>query len=234
MLDKNLIQKKFEESFSTYNTNAIVQKQMALKLISLINKKEFKNILEIGSYTGILTELAIKNFIFENYFAIDIVDSKKYIEKLSSKIIFKKADIEHYTTQKKFDLIIANASLQWCNDLFLTIKKLQSFLNKDGILAISVFGKENLKEIKESFNVSLKYPTIEEIKKNLGQNTYIEEEITTLKFNSPNELLAHLKHTGVNSINNKSLSLAQIKNGLKKLNDFYNNTLTYQPIYILP
>ena len=67
MLDKNLIQKKFEKSTSTYNDNAIVQKHMAVELINLIKKKNFENILEIGSYTGILTQIAIEKFNFKNY-----------------------------------------------------------------------------------------------------------------------------------------------------------------------
>ncbi len=233
MLNKQLIQEKFEKSISTYNSNATIQKQMALKLINLIERKNFKNILEIGSYTGILTELAIKKFTFEKYFAIDIINSKKYIEKLSPNIIFEKADIEVYTPKQKFDLIIANASLQWCNDLFKTIQKLQNYLNKDGILAISIFGEQNLKEIKDIFNVSLKYPKINEIKNHLNDNTYIEEEIKILNFKTGKNILEHLKYTGVNAVEQNPLSLIEIKNNLQKLKELYDNKLTYHPIYIL-
>ena len=233
MLDKNLIQKKFEKSISTYNSNAIVQKHMAIKLINLIKGKNFKNILEIGSYTGILTKLAIEKFNFEKYFAIDIINSNEYIKNLSDKIIFKQTDIEKYCTQEKFDLIISNASLQWCSDFFGTIEKLKNFLNKDGILAITIFGKENLKEIKDVFNIGLLYPTIEEIKNKFGNNIHIEEEIKTLDFKTEKNILEHLKYTGVNAISNKTLSITEIKNKLKLLNEIHNNNLTYHPIYII-
>ena len=126
MLDKELIEKKFKNSIDFYDDNAVIQKIMADKLLSLINKKQFKNILEIGSYSGILTKRIVEKFDFENYLALDIVDSFHKIQNLSPKILFIKEDVEKFTTNEKFDLIIANASLQWCNDFSLTIKKLNN------------------------------------------------------------------------------------------------------------
>ena len=75
MLDKNLIETKFKNSIDFYDDNAVIQKIMADKLLSLIDKKQFKNILEIGSYSGILTKRIVEKFDFENYLALDIVDS---------------------------------------------------------------------------------------------------------------------------------------------------------------
>ena len=166
MLDKELIKEKFTKSLTTYNSNAFIQKIMADELIKLINGKKYKNILEIGSYTGILTEKLNKNnFNFENYIAIDLIpQSKSYINKINNKIEFLNIDIENFKTQKKFDLIIANASLQWCDDLSYVLKKLQTLLTADGIIAFSLFGKKNFFEIKDIFNISLNYPSIENIK----------------------------------------------------------------------
>ena len=88
MLDKNFIAKKFENSINFYDDNAIIQELMAKKLISLIEKKKFQNILEIGSYTGILTKLIVEQFDFNSYQAVDIINSFDYIKNLSSKISF--------------------------------------------------------------------------------------------------------------------------------------------------
>ena len=90
MLDKNFIAKKFENSINFYDDNAIIQELMAKKLISLIEKKKFKNILEIGSYSGLLTKKAVEKFDFDNYLALDIVDSFDKIKNLSPKITFEK------------------------------------------------------------------------------------------------------------------------------------------------
>ncbi len=232
MLDKKLIKKNFEKSIETYFDNAIVQKKTAQKLIELLPCKKFDKILEIGCYSGILTDLINKNIDFKSYLALDIVDCEKYIKKINPKIDFKIEDVENFKTEEKYDLIIANASLQWSNDFISTIKKLRSFLSQKGILAFSVFEKNNLFEIKNAFSVSLNYPEIDDIKRILPNcKTEIQKE--ELKFSSSIEILRHLKLTGVNSILKNKLSYKEIKQGLKILEKQYKNTLTYYPLLVI-
>jgi len=233
VLDKKLIQEKFENSIDFYDKNAIIQELMAKKLCSLIPQKKYSNILEIGSYSGLLTKKVIDNFNFENYLALDIVDSYDKIKNLSKNISFQQIDIEKFHTEEKFDLIVANASLQWCNNFEKTIKNLKSFLNPNGILAITIFSTDNFYEIKETFNISLKYKTINEIESIFSKNVKIIQEIHTLQFNSPNKLLKHLKLTGVNAISKEHMNYCKLKEGLKTLQDKYQNKLTYKPIYII-
>lgn len=232
MLDKNLIKDKFATSIDFYDENAIIQELMANKLVSLINHKSFKSILEIGSYSGVLTKKIIKKFDFDSYLALDIVDSFDKIKNLSNKIKFQQVDVEKFATNEKFDLIIANASLQWCNDFEGTIKKLKSYLVGGGFLAITTFATDNFYEVKDAFNTSLNYKTIEELQNIFSSNAKIIQEIHTLQFKNPNELLKHIKLTGVNAIK-KALTIAQIKAGLKVINEKYQNKLTYKPIYII-
>ncbi len=232
MLDKDLIEEKFKNSIEFYDDNAIIQEKMAKKLVSLINRTNFKNILEIGSYSGILTKKIVEKFDFESYLALDIVDSFEKIKSLSPKIKFQKEDVENFKTKEKFDLIIANASLQWCNDFSKTIEKLKSYLAQDGILALTTFTSDNFFEIKESFNITLDYKTIEEIEK-IFNNSKIEQEIHTLQFKNPNELLKHLKLTGVNAISKKTLGYKEIKKSMEILDKKFQNKLTYKPVYII-
>ena len=233
MLDKTLIEEKFKNSIDYYDDNAIIQEKMASKLISIINRKNFNNILEIGSYSGVLTKKIVEKFDFDSFLALDIVDSFHKIKDLSPKISFEKNDVEKFVTNEKFDLIIANASLQWCNDFNLTIKKLKNYLSKDGILAITIFSVDNFYEIKDTFNVSLKYKTIKEIENIFSKNAKITQEIHTLQFNNPIELIKHLKLTGVNAISKNSFSVVELKEKMQILEEKYQNKLTYKPIYII-
>lgn len=233
MPDKELIKKNFKKSLLTYDNNAIVQKIMAQKLVSNLKEKKFKNILEIGSYSGILTKEIVKNFRFETYLALDIIDSFDLIKNTDSKIEFQKIDIENFKTNKKFDLIIANASLQWCDNFDETIQKLKSYLAPNGILAISVFTKENLYEIKKTFNIGLNYLSDEDIKRTFSKNAKIIKEKEILQFKNPKDILRHMKYTGVNSISKTNFTISQIKEKMKILEEIYQNKLTYTPLYII-
>lgn len=233
MLDKDLIQEKFASSIEFYDDNAIIQKLMACRLVSLIEQNRFKNILEIGSYSGILTKKAIEKFNFESYLALDIVNSFDKIKNLNNKIKFQQVDVEKFATNEKFDLIIANASLQWCNDFEATIKKLKSYLNKNGILAITTFATDNFIEIRQAFDTSLKYKTIQELENIFSPSAKIIQEIHTLQFKNSSELLKHIKLTGVNAVSKNILTINEIKKGLKIIEEKYQNKLTYKPVYIV-
>ena len=53
MINKELVKKRFSKSLDTYEDNAFVQKEMGAKLISLLEKKEFNTIFEIGCASGL-------------------------------------------------------------------------------------------------------------------------------------------------------------------------------------
>lgn len=231
MLDKELIKNKFQKSLLTYSNHAIVQKDMAEKLSDFLDKN-YDDILEIGSYSGLLTNEIVKKVNFKNYCAIDIIDSFKYIKNLSPKIKFILGDIESIRIKEKYDLIISSSSLQWCENFSKIIKKLKSYLKPEGHLAIAIFGKKNLYQIKDVFGVSLNYPDISEIKDLFSDNAKIIEETITLQFNNPLEILKHLKYTGVNSLKN-DIKYCEIKEKMKILEEKYQNKLTYNPIYII-
>ena len=230
MLDKNLIKKNFEKSLKTYPQNASVQQKAAEKLASLIKAEKYPKILEVGSYTGFFTRLITQKVDFEYYLALDIVDSFDFIKHLSPKIDFKISDIEKIELNQKFDLIAASSSLQWCDDFSKTAQKLKNLLNERGTLALCLYGRKNLQEIKEAFGLGLNYKSKQEFME-LFPNSQIFEDMVELHFQNPLEILRHLKLTGVNSLSN-NLSVSNIKQGLKKLQNS-GNKLTYNPIYII-
>ena len=233
-LDKNLIKNNFKKCLLTYEDNAIAQKQTANKLISLIKGRKYDNVLEIGSYSGYLTHLAIENLTIRNYSAIDIVDESEFlVKRINRNIKFYNYDIEEFKTSEKFDLILSNASLQWCSSLPKVIKKIKSYLSLGGVLAISIFQEGNLFEIKDAFNVGLDYPTIDKIKKLFSNTANIVEVDREIKFENPIEILKHLKLTGVNSLKKDILSIPQIKSGLRTLEEKYNNKITYKSVIII-
>ena len=150
-MNKELIKKRFTRKLSSYEEHAKIQKQMAEKLLSYIPKdRKYNTILEIGCGTGLFTKLINDNIKYDYYYANDIVEEcESYIKKINSDIIFTPEDIEKYIqkSDKKFDLIVSNASMQWIEEFEDFIKVLLSKLEPNGILVFSTFGTENFREI---------------------------------------------------------------------------------------
>ena len=160
MLDKEKIKNNFKKSLKTYDTNAVVQKYAAEKLVSFLKGKKYNSILEIGSYSGLLTKEIVANTNFESYLALDIIDSFDSIKNLSPKIKTKIADIETWQPKEKYDLIVSTSSLQWCNCLSDTLVKLKNSLNKNSTLAICIYGRKNFFYILSCVLISCRVGTV--------------------------------------------------------------------------
>ena len=66
-MQSDLIKKHFEKSMKNYDQNATVQNLMASKMVFELAKisKNFENILELGSGTGLLTKKISKEINFK-------------------------------------------------------------------------------------------------------------------------------------------------------------------------
>ena len=240
MIDKSLVKKRFKKSLKTYDENAIVQKKMAKELISLLPKKEYNKIFEIGCATGILTKEIEDKLIFSELYLNDIVEeSKKYVQEIYKECNFIAGDIENIDLNKKYNLIISNACLQWCSNIEDTLSKLINALDDGGILAISIFGEDNLKEIKSIFNIGNEISSISSMENFLNTQKIIikKENKIKINFETPMEVLKHLKYTGTNAIKEIKLTKTKLKDFEQKYKENYtqNNKvyLTYNPIYII-
>lgn len=237
-MNKDLIQKRFAKNLDTYNDNAKIQKKMAERLLSFLDRKDFDDILEIGCGTGFLTQLVNEKFSFKTYTANDIVEScEKYVKEINPKIDFIPADIEKAveSSDKKYDLIISNAVFQWVENLESFIKLLVSKLNDGGILLFSTFGPENFREVNFVLGKTLPYYSANELQEIIKDyKNIVEQEMHVMAFKTPKDILKHIKSTGVNALEMVSWT----KSDMQKFENGYNNfcsgipTLTYHPIYV--
>lgn len=239
-VNPKIIKNQFEKSLETYNTNAVVQQIMAQKMVNELCKirTKFPKILELGCGTGMLTEEIIKNINFEKYFANDLVEkSKKYITKIVPDAVFIHGNAKKINPTAKFDLVISNAMFQWFNNMEVVSAHCTNLLKKDGILAFSSFSKGNFKEIRELCGLSLEYKSLDEITQVFKKDYEIlhkEEFSQTLNFDTPLELLAHMKKTGVNSISSKHLTFKEVKDFCENYKNKYPEiNLTYSPVIVI-
>lgn len=230
MIEKKLVERNFSRNVATYEKYADVQKNMAKKLIELcVLKRKPEKILEIGSGTGIFTELLIEKFPESEIDILDISESmlevskEKFGDKVSRYIC---ADAENYITDMQYDLIISNASFQWFGDVNSALEKLKTLLNNEGEIYFSVFASETYKELRETFIqydpeyiFSQNFISKSDLdNKNLNIEILDEEHIVQ-NFESLYDFLKAVKGIGANSaLKNKKVLT---KNMLKQIEKLY-------------
>ncbi|HIC6110025.1 TPA: malonyl-ACP O-methyltransferase BioC [Campylobacter jejuni] len=214
-----------------YEKHAKVQDFMGLKLCEILKNlriSHFEKVFEFGCGRGELSK-KLQNFItFDEYLKNDILDFKEN----SSILIFDMNEIAKQDLSKeKFDLIVSNATLQWL-DLKRIIPSLRDMLNQNGILLLSTFAEQNLKEIKQSTGFGLNYFSLnglEQIFKVYFNEVKITQELIKLSFDNALDVFRHLKLSGVNSLGFYPLN----KGFLKEFEEKFQNKLTYHPVFIL-
>lgn len=236
-MQKELIKSRFNKSVHTYETYAVVQKKMAEILVSLADKENYDNILELGCGTGFVTKELVKKVKFKSYYAIDIAENcENYIRKISDKINFICEDIEKIDINIYSNLIISNASLQWLENLPEFINKTMLFLADGGSFIFSIFGRDNYKELNLLINRKPQYRQPDEILELLKDYSveFIKDEHIVLNFNSPKDVLYHMKYTGVNALSQTKWTKKDLENFEKEYLKICPEkiTLTYHPIYI--
>lgn len=214
-----------------YEEHAKVQDFMGLKLCEILKDlkiSHFEKVFEFGCGRGELSK-KLQNFItFDEYVKNDILDFKEN----SSILIFDMNEIAKQDLSKeKFDLIVSNATLQWL-DLKRIIPSLRDMLNQNGILLLSTFAEQNLKEIKQSTGFGLNYFSLNELEqifKVYFNEVKITQELIKLSFDNALDVFRHLKLSGVNSLGFYPLN----KGFLKEFEEKFQNKLTYHPVFIL-
>lgn len=233
-LDKKNIGSNFYKSRFSYEENALIQKKMAEKLASFLDAS-YENILEIGIGTGFLTKPVYASCQFNAYYAIDIIEeNKNFLETQFPKLsytCFDMDEIKNFSPTQSFDLIVSNAAIQWSVNQKALIQNCLERLSPKGTLALAFFGEKNFYEIKEIFDVGLTYLSQKEIRAlcNGYEIVYYAQEIEKLQFPDTISLLRHIKNTGVGGMSHTVLKKEQLKQYERK----FQNTLTYNPVYLV-
>lgn len=159
MVNKAQVQKNFSQNAVTYDQYAVVQKEMAWKLLLKIRRTGqcFQNILEIGCGTGFLTELLAREYPLAQITATDIASEMIVVarEKLAvfSNIKYFVADgenlslVDNESFDLSFDLIVSNAVFQWFTDYAAAFTQYHSYLEPGGYLIFSTLGAGTFKEL---------------------------------------------------------------------------------------
>lgn len=246
-MDKELIRQRFAKAAGTYCKKADAQRSIAEKMLSLtelhIPQEKHKRVLEIGCGTGMFTTMYLDRFSPEIMWINDICPEVEscFSEYLGHNFRFIPGDAENIDFPDRLNLIVSCSTIQWFEEPERFFKRCLPLLNENDYLAFSTFGKNNMRQVSEITGFSLEYRSIQELESSLVTDYEIihsEEETTDMYFNSPMDVLKHLKETGVTGIKSRKWTKGMLSAFCSRYSE--NNTgtngmvsLTYHPIYMI-
>ena len=230
---KQKIAHAFDKGAPNYDWAALVQREVAEKLMSFLPDTHAEptpiKILEIGCGTGILTKMLLKKYPSAQITAIDI--SAKMIKNCRKKLPFvtyEQTDGETYETIEKFDLIISNMAIQWFDDPAMGINHFKDFLMKDGAVYYSTLGQNNFKEWRDVLKKLNFSPNNVPL---INYDGIIAEEFKHTMYHDPFDFIRSLKAIGANHSNAKRLSPQQLKQACAALKSEHCCSVTWHILY---
>lgn len=248
-MDKQRIAECFARARQSYDREAHVQHQVAERMLRRLletckNKEVFTHIAEVGCGTGLYSRLLQKTFHPEMLWLNDLCPEMK--ESLTELLVlpsvcFTPGDAEEVALPRQARVITSCSTLQWFADLPAFFCRCHQVLPPRGILAFTTFGGENLREIRTLTGNGLHYPTLPELRTMLPagyQVLHASEEVSTLGFPTPKEVLRHLKQTGVTGTEKRMWTRARLQAFSEEYIRLFSTadgrvSLTYHPMYVI-
>ena len=245
-VDKSRIQQAFQKALNSYDEHALIQQKMNIKLImhlqDYLPNGSLNSVLELGCGSGMLSSLLQKQISANYWLFNDLCDVHSLLaEKLIQPFDFYCGDAEIFPFQRQFDLIASASAVQWFHHPVNFISHCKTGLKPNGLLAITSFGEDNLKEIRQMTNVGLSYPNLSQWQNWLANDfdlLWHDDVNVILEFDTPLDVLKHLKYTGVTATNQKNWT----RKNLNKFIDDYLQAfrlpsgkvrLTYHPLFFI-
>lgn len=250
MIDKDLLKRRFARAAATYDHQAEIQHRVATHLLELLDKAQAtapRRVLEIGCCTGLLTARLAARWgqTMETLYLNDLVadflpriEARPGMDKVCHE--FLAGDVEKIALPERLDLVLSSSTLHWIEDLYALLDRLHACLRPGGWLAISLYGRDNLVEIRELTGIGLRYHELDGLGRMVGDRFEVlaaVEERHRLLLASPLAVLCHLRHTGVNAVAKEGWSPGR----LRRFNEAYQERfgavngvpLTYHPLFLI-
>ncbi len=198
-----LIINRFARAVATYERQAIVQRRAAEHLCELMGpavRTLAPRVLEVGCGTGLLTRHLMARFAPSELVLNDLCPDMGICFANLPRTTFHAGDAQTAEFPGTFDVIASASAVQWFSDLPAFAKRCADHLPKGGILAISSFGPNNLREVAQLTGRGLDYLTFEAFTEAFSAHftpLAAEHACHTLTFADGTAVLRHLRETGV-------------------------------------
>lgn len=242
-INKRLLKRRFSRQMPEYDRKAVFQQHISKILHEIWMQTDYRknsSVLEIGCGTGFLTKLYVTGLAPKQLILNDLCSLPDDLPgNLPATCRFIQGDAEELDVSgEKFDYIVSSSVVQWFENIREFFRKAYNMLNDGGVLVISSFGRDNMNEVSNITGVTLTYHSADMYRLMLENDfeiLHISEGYEYAYFDTPLDVLKHLKSTGVNSI---TANGRWTKTRMNEFTEKYPSTdkgyrLTYNPVYII-
>lgn len=156
-LDKQRFRAQFDRAADTYDTAAVLQREVADRMIERLDvvKREPARILDVGCGTGYCTRLLARRYRRARITGVDIAWRMTAHARRAAGWFGQKhfvcGDSERLPfANGAFDMVTSNLMLQWCDPLTV-FGEFVRVLEPGGLLMFTTFGPDTLLELKQAW-----------------------------------------------------------------------------------
>jgi malonyl-CoA O-methyltransferase len=165
ILDKPFVRRSFDRAARHYDAAAVLQANIRAQMLARLDlvKLQPKAILDAGCGTGAGSWQLQKRYPRSDIISLDFApamlrETQVRMHGVSARIRSLLGSAAHHPVcgdiealplvSESVDLLWSNLAIQWCNDLDRTFMEMHRVLRTEGLLMLTTFGPDTLKELR--------------------------------------------------------------------------------------
>jgi malonyl-CoA O-methyltransferase len=246
--DLSRVRQSFRRGVQSYHDGAVVQTRIATALADLLaanaDQPHLGRVFEFGCGTGHLTQALRTRFELGTLILNDLVPEMQAQVQgiLRPDDQFLPGPIEEVHPEGPLDAILSASTVQWVPEIAFVLERLCAQLAAGGWLALSGFGRAQFLEL-EALGSNAAAPAYADAADwpNLLPHgmelVHLHQERIVLTFETPRDVLRHLRATGVNGRAERGWTRAQLCQFEAEYTARFavpgGVSLTYDPVWVL-